>query len=78
MAVWPTQALRGAPVNEGQGRVAPPEPSVTQKHGLELSQVVQPQDAPASGAWLDLADLPRAWSCIPAATRLLLLTPAAR
>lgn len=53
MAVWPTQALTGAPVNEGQGRDAAPEPSVIQKHGLELSQVVQPQDAPASGAWLE-------------------------
>lgn len=47
MAAWPSQALRGAHVNEGQGRGA-------QKHGLKLSEVVQPQDAPASGAWLEL------------------------
>lgn len=41
-------------MNEGQGREAPPEPSAMQKHGLKLSEVVQPQDAPASGAWLEL------------------------
>lgn len=43
-----------ARVNEGQGRDAAPEPSVTQKHGLKLSEVVQPQDDPASRAWLEL------------------------